>query len=274
MAVLIAGCTGTSEPSTRPEEPSTTVIASTPSSSPSPSPAVTLRDFPPFPDQPFGERVAASLQGVIDEAVEELGGILAAVIAGNAGHWSGAAGVDLLGNPLTAGSHLQIASIGKTVTAAQMLRLVEEGAIGLDDPAADHLPPELDGYDANGATVRELLGMRSGIEEPESCEGGCTIPELVETLPAPAFPAGSTFSYESMNYVLLGTIIEHVTGRPFWEVLRSDVLHRPASAACDTGSAARLPPTDRWSSPTPPRWRAGATSSSAVRSCPPRRCAR
>jgi D-alanyl-D-alanine carboxypeptidase len=193
----------------------------------SPSPAIRLRDFPAFPDQPFSERVAASLQGVIDEAVEEFGGISAAVIVGNAGHWSGAAGVDLRRNPLTTGSHVQIASIGKTVTAAQVLRLVEEGEIGIDDPAADHLPPELDGYDANGATVRELLGMRSGIGGPASHDAGATIPELVEMLPEPAFPAGSTFSYESMNYVLLGSIIEHVTHRSLWEVLRSDVLHRP-----------------------------------------------
>jgi CubicO group peptidase (beta-lactamase class C family) len=171
MAVLIAGCTGSSEPSTIPAEPSTTVVESTVSSNPSPFSAITLGEFPAFPEQPFSERVAVSLQGVIDEAVEEFGGISVAVIVGNAGHWSGASGVDLLGNPLTAGSTVQIASIAKTVTAAQVLRLVEEGAIGLD-PAADHLPPELDGYDANGATIRDLLGMRSCIEEPESCEGG------------------------------------------------------------------------------------------------------
>ncbi|HET9309841.1 MAG TPA: serine hydrolase domain-containing protein [Actinomycetota bacterium] len=200
--------------------------ASTAASSPSPSPAITLGDFPAFPDQPFSERVVASLQGVIDEAVEEFGGISAAVSVGDAGHWSGAAGI-AQGNPLTTGSPLQIASIGKTVTAAQVLRLVDEGAIGLDDPAADHLPPELGGYDANGATIREMLGMRSGIDDPASCEGGCTIPELVEMLPETAFPAGSTFSYASVNYVLLGSIIEHVTGRSLWEVLRSDVLHHP-----------------------------------------------
>jgi len=188
------------------------VVASTAASSPSPSPAITLRDFPAFPDQPFSERVAPSLQGVIDEAVEEFGGISAAVIVGGTGHWSGAAGI-AQGNPLTAASPLPIASIGKTVTAAQVLRLVEEGAIGIDDPAADHLPPELDAHDANGATVRELLGMRSGIDD--------------EMFPEPAFPAGSTFSYESMNYVLLGNIIEHVTGRSLWEVLRSDVLRHP-----------------------------------------------
>ena len=226
MAVLILGCTGSSEPSPTPAEPSPTVDASTSASSPSPSPAITLRDFPPFPDQPFSERVAASLQGVIDEAAKEFGGISAGVIVGGAGHWSRAAGI-AQGNLLTAGSALQIASIGKTVTAAQVLRLVEEGAIGLDDPAADLLPPELTGYDANGATVRQLLGMRSGIEGPATYDAGATLPELVEMLPEPAFPAGSSFSYANVNYVLLGSIIEHVTGRSLWEVLRSDVLHHP-----------------------------------------------
>lgn len=56
-------------------------------------PAITLRDFPAFPDQPSSDRVVASLQGVIDEAVEEFGGISAAVIVGDAGHWSGSAGI-------------------------------------------------------------------------------------------------------------------------------------------------------------------------------------
>jgi D-alanyl-D-alanine carboxypeptidase len=43
----------------------------------------------------------------------------------------------------------------------------------------------------------------------------------------PLFPAGSAISYANINYILLGTIIEHVTGRPLWETLRSDVLDHP-----------------------------------------------
>ena len=39
--------------------------------------------------------------------------------------------------------------------------MVEAGELGLDDPAADHLPPDLD-FDTNGATIRQLLGHRSG----------------------------------------------------------------------------------------------------------------
>ena len=209
------------------------------------------QDFPAFPDAARSERVADRAGGD-DEAVEEFGGISAAVIVGGTGHWSGAAGI-AQGNPLTAASPLPIASIGKTVTAAQVLRLVEEGAIGIDDPAADHLPPELDAHDANGATVRELLGMRSGIDD--------------EMFPEPAFPAGSTFSYESMNYVLLGNIIEHVTGRSLWEVLRSDVLRHPGlgglrypvrNALAADGSGVESDPASL-----------AGWASTAVRSCPP-----
>ncbi|MGI8518999.1 MAG: serine hydrolase domain-containing protein [Actinomycetota bacterium] len=93
-------------------------------------------------------------------------GISAAVIVGDTGRWSAATGVDLQGDRLTPTSPLIIASIGKTVTAAQVMRLAERGTIGLDDPAAEHLPPELHGYDANRATIREMLGMRSGIDAP------------------------------------------------------------------------------------------------------------
>lgn len=94
-------------------------------------------------------------------------GLSAPVIVGGAGHWSGAAGADLQEVDLTADWPLIIAS-GKTVTAAQILRRVEGGAIGLDDSAADYFPPELDGYDANGATIRDMLGMRSSMVDNEN----------------------------------------------------------------------------------------------------------
>ena len=121
--------------------------------------------------------------------------------------------------------------MGKTVTAAQVLRLVEKGKLGLDDPAADHLPPELAFFDANGATIRDVLGMRSGIPDPPGYEAlvdsGSTPAELLKKTFGPLFPAGSEISYANINYILLGTIIEHVTGRSLWEALRSGVLDRP-----------------------------------------------
>jgi CubicO group peptidase (beta-lactamase class C family) len=42
------------------------------------------------------------------------------------------------------------------------MQMVEADELGLDDPADDHLPPDL-GFDTNGATIRRSLGQRSGI---------------------------------------------------------------------------------------------------------------
>jgi D-alanyl-D-alanine carboxypeptidase len=157
-------------------------------------------------------------------------GVTAAVIVAGSGSWSGAAGIDQEGSSLTPDARLVTASVGKTVTAAQVLRLAEEGKLGLDDPAADHLPQEVAFFDANGATIRDLLGMRSGLGDPPGYEGlvdsGLTPAELLETTPA-LFPAGSETNYANINYILLGMIIEHVTGRQLWEVLRSGVLEHP-----------------------------------------------
>ena len=231
MAILIAGCSPSPEGPT-PAEPTSEVATGTTAPSPQPSPTFTLGDFPAFPKGPLPESVAASLQAVLDGAVEQgtFLGLTAAVIVADSGSWSGATGVDLEGDPLTPDARLQLASVGKTVTAAQVLRLVEEGKLGLDDPAADHLPRELAFFDVNGATIREVLGMRSGIPDPPGYEAlvdsGSTA-ELLEGAFGPLFPAGSKISYANINYILLGTIIEHVTGRPLWEALRTGVLDRP-----------------------------------------------
>ena len=58
----------------------------------------------------------------------------------------------------------RIASITKTLVAAQVMQLVEAGELSLDDLAADRLPPDLE-FDTNGATIADLLSMRSGISE-------------------------------------------------------------------------------------------------------------
>jgi CubicO group peptidase (beta-lactamase class C family) len=44
------------------------------------------------------------------------------------------------------------------------MQMVKDRELGLDDPAADHLPPALD-FDTNGATIRQLLGHRGGIPD-------------------------------------------------------------------------------------------------------------
>jgi CubicO group peptidase (beta-lactamase class C family) len=232
MAVLIAGCSASAGSDLTSAEPTSNVDAGATASSSQPSPIARLGDFPAFPHGALPVTAATSLQSVLDGAVEQgtFRGVTAAVIVGDSGSWSGAAGVDEE-NPLTPDSQQLIASVGKTMTAAQVLRLAEEGMLDLDDPAADYLPPEVASFDANGATIRDVLGMRSGIADPsgyvELVDSGSTPAELLRKIPEPLWSPGSGINYANINYVLLGMIIEHVTGRPLLETLRSDVLDHP-----------------------------------------------
>jgi D-alanyl-D-alanine carboxypeptidase len=106
--------------------------------------------------------------------------------------------------------------------------LVERGRLRLDDPAARYLPAGLD-FDSNGATVRQLLGMRSGIPNywPEleatlatDRRRVWTTPYMLALVPAERTPAGTTFDYSDTNYLLLQHVIEQVTGRRVVQVMR------------------------------------------------------
>jgi D-alanyl-D-alanine carboxypeptidase len=194
----------------------------------------TLGKFPEFPSGSLSESTTATLQQVLDAAVEvgTFVGVTAAVILVDRGSWTGAAGSwdDV---PLTPDSRHPTHSAGKTFVAAEVLRLVEDGMLDLDDRAADHLPVELGFFDANGATIRQVLAMRSGIPDLNEdagyypAEQAPTAVEVFRALPEPTISPGAVTRYASTNFVLLGTIIEHATGQPLSEALRSDVLSHP-----------------------------------------------
>jgi D-alanyl-D-alanine carboxypeptidase len=178
--------------------------------------------------------MAGDIQEALEQSVELYGirGATAAVVAVDTGTWSGATGVDVRGDPFTATTATSTASVGKTITAAQVLRLVDEGRLRLDDRAADHFPPGLSGVDANRSTIRDLLGMRSGLRDVSSydalVDAGYTTAEVMKRLPEPLSRPGVTTEYANINYVLLGEIVEHVTGRRLPDVERSGVLAHPA----------------------------------------------
>ena len=146
---VIAACTASYEPHAGAAEPSSTgteelTAAGATTTVPDPAWSVEFGDFPEFPQGRLPESVAAELQALLDAAVEEetIQGASAAVVVAGSGRWSGGAGVNPVeGGPMTAASVLPTGSVGKTVIAAQVLRLVDEGKLGLDDRAADHYPP-------------------------------------------------------------------------------------------------------------------------------------
>jgi CubicO group peptidase (beta-lactamase class C family) len=224
LALVSAACSGRSAPEATNETTDPGDVSRT----------YELGSFPEFPEGKLPEQAGAALQRVLDETVEDgtFRGVAAAVIVADLGSWTGAAG-SADGIPLTPDSMSPTHSSGKTVVAAQVLRLVEEGKLGLDDPASEHLPPELGFFDANGATIRQVLGMRSGIPDLNEEDGyypaeqASTPVKVFRMLSEPKRRPGTGPSYASTNYVLLGTIVEHATGRPLANVLRSEVLDRP-----------------------------------------------
>jgi D-alanyl-D-alanine carboxypeptidase len=204
-------------------------------SSADPATESVLGAFPALPTGKLPEETAAALQAVIDEAVQPLDvpGIAAAVIVADQGTWVGAAGTADGTAPLDPAAQFGIGSVTKTITAAQVLQLVESGAVDLDRPIADYVGDDLP---TNGATVREVLGMRSGIGEVQ-VDPQTFCPDLAVSVPMaelrevplgdPYFEPGERFRYTSANYVLAGILIEEVTGSSVARALRSGVLSAP-----------------------------------------------
>jgi len=157
---------------------------------------------------------------------------MAATVMAPAGTWSGAVGKADGVRDVRVNDQFAIASVTKPVIAAQVMQMVEAGELDLDDPASDHLPPNVD-FDTNEATIRHLLGHRSGIPDyyPAVYEKLSldrrrvwTPADLLELVPADRSPAGEGFEYADTNYLLLGLVIEQVRGRPVADVLRGGVL--------------------------------------------------
>ena len=135
--------------------------------------------------------------------------------------------------PMMPNDRMLAGSVGKTFAAATALQLVKEGKIGLDDkierylgrePWFSRLP------NAKGITVRQLMNHTSGLvryEFKEQFTKDLTAnpervwkpAELVAYLfdeKAP-FEAGKGWDYSDTNYIVLGMIIEKVTGRKFYD---------------------------------------------------------
>ncbi|SHJ67569.1 CubicO group peptidase, beta-lactamase class C family [Nocardiopsis flavescens] len=131
------------------------------------------------------------------------------------------------GHPVTARSAFQIGSITKLWTAAVVMGLVEEGLLTVDTPVAEVLPEAVpsDGATTAGVTVRHLLTHTSGIEGDlftDTGRGDDAVEKYTALLAGAAriHPLGATFSYCNSGFVLLGRIIERLTGRVWDEAMR------------------------------------------------------
>lgn len=158
------------------------------------------------------------------------------------------------GLPVTPQTRFQTASVTKMLTAAAVLDQVAHDRVALDTPVhevvpADRAPRLLDPR----VTVHHLLSHTSGIadyfeEDDDLPNAGTDYGALWRTTPpgaverpvdflplygelAPYGPPGETWRYSNAGYVLLGELLEQLTGRPCTEVVTERVLQRAGATA-------------------------------------------
>lgn len=182
--------------------------------------------------QPLPANVDAELAAALDRARAAYGlSVLALGVRVADGSFTAVSGLARDGvTPLDGDAPFGIASITKTFTASIVLQLVEEGSLALDDEVAPLLPEVAI---PDGVTVEQLLSHTSGIadllapmREPMKADPGriWTGPEVLARLGAPRFAPGTDYAYSNSNYVVLGLLIERITGHAFADELTGRLL--------------------------------------------------
>lgn len=125
-----------------------------------------------------------------------------------------------------------IASVSKHFTALAIMNLVEKGKVDPAVPAANYLKLK---FPYQEIKVKNLLDHTSGLPDFNTLPGGIKAkgkgPENDEIISAYIsaktplkFTPGSKFDYVNTNYIVLASIIENVSGKPFEEFVRSELF--------------------------------------------------
>lgn len=183
--------------------------------------------------------LAPALQAVLERAVEEgqIPGLSAAVRWPDGRLWVGAAGwADVAGRrPMTPSTAVALGSVSKTFVAALVLRLVADGRLSLDDRVNRWLPGLPARVLPSGVTVRMLLDHTSGIADffaNPAIDRALLAHRNTPWTPTRslAYVGGSLFRpgrgwhYSNTNYLLLGLLVERLTGQPWGAAVTSSLL--------------------------------------------------
>lgn len=192
------------------------------------------------------------LADLVDE--QKIPGLAATVVTREATKLEWLSGEDGNGKPVTGDTPFLIGSLAKSMTATVVLQHVDDGALRLNEPVDDHLPWLVE----PSPTVEELLTHTSGY----STADGLAVAERFDNKAGAIRRAAEDlehsgtrgeFEYSDANYLILGALIEELDGKPFGEVLRTDVLEPLGmrDTATTSDAAADLPPGHRywWGSP-------------------------
>jgi len=128
--------------------------------------------------------------------------------------------------PATARTRYVIASLTKTITAASIIRLRDQGRLKLEDTLSRYLPSFPYGP---RITLTHLLGHASGVANPDYIAlfgRQVSLGDLIDDIGRQPlqFSPGTNDSYSNAGYNLLAAVIEKVTGQPYAVAIRDLVL--------------------------------------------------
>jgi D-alanyl-D-alanine carboxypeptidase len=239
LCLALVSCSSSGEPTS---SSSATTIATT--SAPKPS---ALKTIDPKAFQTTIERLAKELM---------VPGALV-LLRTPQGDFTASVGTTALGaqTPPEAGTHFRIASNTKTMTAALIVLLVQDGKLKLTDPVAAYVPDVPNG---ERITIAELLKMRSGLY---GYTADPALSTMMDATPAkawtpqevlaiafrhpPLFAPDAEYDYSNTNYALLGLVAEKVGGQPLAQQLK-DRLFGPVGL-----EQTLLPASDDTAIPSP-----------------------
>jgi len=180
---------------------------------------------------PVAAEIAADLEHALRAWAVVAGhrGVTASVVWPDGAQWNGAAGLAAPDEPIRPEHLVGVASITKTMTAAVVLQLVDEGVLRLDDPLSRWLPPIT--HVGSTITLRQLLTHTNGLDNYTlSAALGAALDadparpfssdELLAFIGPARFAPGERTEYTNTSFLLLGRVAEVATGRPIVELYR------------------------------------------------------
>lgn len=185
--------------------------------------------FAKLSDAEAARRIEAAIGQVV--ARPEAAGLSVAVARGDKIVFERDAGLADIDSkrPADAATEFRIGSVTKQFTAAAIMKLVEQGKLGLDDPLAKYVPD----FDTGGraVTIRQMLNHASGIPN-------YTNPDFIKIAGKPDltredvlklvsgkpfdFEPGKGWRYSNTNYFLLGLIVEKLSGPSYADFLQRE----------------------------------------------------
>ena len=163
-------------------------------------------------------------------------GVVVLIKSPSQGNWSATFGTAEIGQnvPMSLDDHFRIGSNTKTMTSTVILQLVQEGKLKLDDPISKYEPDVPNGQ---SITIAQLSEMRSGLysysfdpdfnatldSDPQKAWAPQELLAIAFSHP-PDFAPGTQYEYSNTNIILLGLVIEKLTGMSLSEAFQKRIF--------------------------------------------------